>query len=85
MISLTEKALQLVMEERNRQKIIYGDEVNTFDRWMVVLTEEVGEVCHEIQEMTTQPQKIDCMIEEMAQVGALAIKIIEEALKLKQK
>jgi len=72
----TKGVLKEVRKERVRQDALWGEQDNTAEEWMVILMEEVGEVCREIQDMTTTG-KFDNYREELIQVAAVAVSAVE--------
>ena len=62
------KVLEAVLAERERQDSMWGDQTNNSDEhWMVILTEEVGEVAREVYEKRSAG-----MFEEVVQCAAVA-------------
>lgn len=70
-------ALLLLHAERARQLALWGDEAgNSWDRWAVILTEEVGEVCKAIQD-----EGVDAIRRKAVQVAAVAMAIVEATVR----
>ena len=62
------KVLEAVLAERERQDSMWGDQTsNSDEHWMVILTEEVGEVAREVYEKRSAG-----MFEEVVQCAAVA-------------
>jgi len=62
------KVLEAVLAERERQDGMWGDQTsNSDEHWMVILTEEVGEVAREVYEKRSAG-----MFEEVVQCAAVA-------------
>lgn len=62
--------------ERLRQNELWGKQRHALDRWLTILTEEVGEVAKAMQ--GDDPDRVeDEAEEELIQVAAVAVQIIE--------
>ena len=86
-----EKALQDVRDERQRQIKKWGEQNNSYSKWISILTEEVGEAAKEANDYESLLDKInnptfDSVLlnqtlinlrEELVQVAAVAVQIIE--------
>jgi NTP pyrophosphatase (non-canonical NTP hydrolase) len=70
---LQRKLLEEIVKERDRQDKLHGSH-NKFspERWLVILTEEVGEVSHAVLE-----QDLLNYHEELVQVAAVALAALE--------
>lgn len=82
------EALILVDKERDRQEKKWGDQSGNHPcDWMSILGEEFGELCEAVNETcfsnASHPDRggIDKIIKEATQVAAVAVAIIEAALK----
>ena len=87
-----EKALQDVRDERQRQTEKWGEQNNSYPKWISILTEEVGEAAKEANDYEYLLDKInkptfDSVLlnqtlidlrEELVQVAAVAVQIIEK-------
>ena len=62
-----------IQEERDRQNKLWGDQSDkTIFQWMTILTEEVGEAAKDANDGKRKE-----MIEELIQVAAVAVEIVE--------
>jgi NTP pyrophosphatase (non-canonical NTP hydrolase) len=66
-MTIQEKVLKLIAEERERQDKKWGEQNHKPDRWAVILGEEYGEVCRAIFEETSSQY-----LAELVQVAAVA-------------
>ena len=87
-----EKTLQDVRDERQRQTEKWGDQNHSYPKWISILTEEVGEVATEANDYESLLDNInnptfDSVLlnqtlinlrEELVQVAAVAVQIIEK-------
>ena len=87
-----EKTLQDVRDERQRQTEKWGEQNNSYPKWISILTEEVGEAAKEANDYEYLLDKInnptfDSVLlnqtlinlrEELVQVAAVAVQIIEK-------
>jgi len=67
-----ERALARVRRERANQDAKWGEQNHTFDFWLAILMEEVGELAKAIVER--KPAEIDV---ELTQVAAVAVSMME--------
>lgn len=72
------KAIESILEERERQKSLWGRQVHDLPTWMTILTEEVGEVAQEVLNVKFKKHSIDCLRKELVQVAAVAVQILEQ-------
>ena len=86
-----EKTLQDVRDERQRQTEKWGEQNNSYPKWISILTEEVGEAAKEANDYEYLLDKInnptfDSVLlnqtlinlrEELVQVAAVAVQIID--------
>ncbi len=73
-------ALKMVIAERERQDKKWGyPQNNTPFEWLSILTEEVGESAQALNDALLSANKKDLsrVIEEMVQVAAVAVSIVE--------
>ena len=85
-VSLTQRALDAVRAERERQNTLWGDQSgNSLFEWVSILGEEYGELCEAVNETSfnnaAHPDRggFENIIKEATQVAAVAVQIIEEA------
>lgn len=68
-----QKIFDAIVDERNRQDIKWGMQRNfSPEKWLVILMEEVGELCE-----TAQEHDIERWREELVQVAAVAFAMME--------
>ena len=67
-----EEIIQLILEERQRQDLKWGEQNHNIYKWLAILGEEIGEVNKAALE-----DNYDEVIDELVQVGAVAIAMIE--------
>lgn len=84
---MTERVLNMILAERNRQNEKWGDQSGNHPfEWVAILGEEFGELCEAINETCfanpSHPERggIDKMIEEATQVAAVAVAFVEVCL-----
>ena len=65
------EVLEEVMEERNRQDELWGEQNHDDGIWLAILVEEVGEVANDINERSKK------LREELIQVAAVAVSWVE--------
>lgn len=73
-------ALQSVLNERKRQDSLWGEQNHDPALWTSILMEEVGEFSHEVLSHYfggQSPEKLDLMREELVQVAAVALAMVE--------
>jgi hypothetical protein len=79
----TEDSMQLVLEERERQQGLWGEQNHPLDKWGLILGEEFGEVSKAILDFDTQSDSdhwnelLDNVVEECVHTAAVAIQIVE--------
>lgn len=74
-----ENIFTLIRAERSRQDDKWGyPQENTFCEWGCILTEEVGELCKELNERNFGRGDRTRTIEEAIQVAAVAVALIEQ-------
>ncbi len=83
----TERALDLVREERQRQDSLWGDQSGNHPfEWMSILGEEYGELCEAVNESCfpnaahSDRGGIEKIVKEATHVAAVAVAIIEAGL-----
>ena len=73
----SEKALQDVLAERNRQDIKWGEQNHDPFTYLAILTEEVGELAQAAVELRFDDGSVDDMKTEAVHVAAVALAIVE--------
>lgn len=82
-VNKTEKALDLVTEERQRQYELYGDQSGrSCYEFLAVLGEEYGELCEAVTETFMSgrhPERggLENIVKEAVHVAAVAVQLIE--------
>ncbi len=75
----TRQALDIVATERQRQDAKWGNQAHSWDRWMTILTEEVGELARSIlQGESVNGEPTPQQFREAVQVAAVAVAMIED-------
>lgn len=70
-------ALGLILEERARQITLHGPETDiSWERRIVILVEEIGEICKAIQD-----EGVDAIQRETVHAAAVAMAIVEATLR----
>ena len=64
--------IDLIMSERDRQDVKWGEQNHNIYKWLAILGEEVGEVNKAVLE-----NKYDEVIDELIQIGAVTVAMIE--------
>ena len=64
--------INLILSERNKQDVKWGEQNHNIYKWLAILGEEVGEVNKAALE-----NKYDEVIDELIQIGAVAVAMIE--------
>ncbi|MBL32029.1 MAG: hypothetical protein CMP62_04825 [Flavobacteriales bacterium] len=67
-----EEIIKLILEERQRQDLKWGEQNHNIYKWLAILGEEIGEVNKAALE-----DKYDEIIDELVQIGAVVIAMIE--------
>ena len=75
-----EEIVNLILSERKKQDIKWGEQNHSRYKWLAILGEEVGEVNKAALE-----DKYDDVIDELIQVGAVTIAMIESLERNRQK
>ena len=80
---MSNKAIGLISQERERQKEEWGEDIHSPFEWLAILGEEYGELCQAVNETYLMGQRypqfggVDNIIKEATHVGAVAAAIIE--------
>lgn len=76
------KVITDVMKERERQNKKWGKQRHSFDRWLAILVEEVGEFSQAIQvdSVSHKPTDAANVYEELIHSAAVAIAAAEQAM-----
>lgn len=74
---IQETAVLAILQERERQDIKWGEQNHDFTVWNTVLMEEVGEFSKEILDFRSGKTNLKELREELVQVGAVALSILE--------
>lgn len=79
-MSSTSKVLQDVATERSRQLAKWGEQEHDHGTWLMILTEEVGEVAQAMQKEKGwgKPTDSDDLYKELIHVAAVAVSIAEQ-------
>lgn len=77
MTSFLNEILMKVRAERIRQDQLWGEQNWDPALWVAILTEEVGEVATEVQEMHFNAKQSENYIKELIQVAAVAVAMVE--------
>jgi len=64
--------INLILSERNKQDVKWGEQNHNIYKWLAILGEEVGEVNKAVLE-----NKYDEVIDELIQIGAVTVAMIE--------
>ena len=64
--------INLILSERNKQDVKWGEQNHNIYKWLAILGEEVGEVNKAALE-----NKYDEVIDELIQIGAVTVAMIE--------
>lgn len=95
-MSWKDSALAEVAEEFRRQDEKFGDQSShSYDRWMTILVEEVGELARAIEDLRdappyqpfvdyTEPRALSHLMDEARQVAAVALRFWEQASRYDQ-
>ncbi|MBE37849.1 MAG: hypothetical protein CMP50_04300 [Flavobacteriales bacterium] len=75
-----EEIVNLILLERKKQDVKWGEQNHSIYKWLAILGEEVGEVNKAALE-----DKYDDVIDELIQVGAVTIAMIESLERNRQK
>ena len=67
-----EEIIKLILEERQRQDLKWGEQNHNIYKWLAILGEEIGEVNKAALE-----DDYDEVIDELVQIGAVVIAMIE--------
>ena len=67
-----EDIVQLILSERNKQDIKWGEQNHDIYKWLAILGEEVGEVNKAALE-----DQYDEVIDELIQIAAVSVAMIE--------
>lgn len=79
----TEKALEYIVEERDRQRKLWGEESHHMFEWLSILGEEYGELCQAVNEHYLSNQRYpelgttEVILTEATHVAAIATAILE--------
>jgi len=68
----TEDIVALILSERNKQDIKWGEQNHNIYKWLAILGEEVGEVNKAALE-----NKYDEVFDELIQIAAVSVAMIE--------
>lgn len=77
------RAIEDVVAERERQYRAWGAQHHSLTQWLAILTEELGEAAKEVNEFNfveipdKKIEHLQNLREELVQVGAVALQIIE--------
>lgn len=71
------KFLDVVRAERNRQFHKWGEQNHSPDKWLTILTEEVGELAEEIEKFEVSSESSRNLLDEAIQIAAVAVQMIE--------
>ena len=74
---VTHGVLDEVAIERKRQDTLWGEQNHSPALYLTILLEEVGEVATEIFNATTKASTLDYTREELIQVAAVAVAMVE--------
>lgn len=66
-----------IVQERQRQDSIFGQQDHTPFKWLSILSEEFGEVAKAINEWHWSKESPQAIIDELIQVAAVAVAAIE--------
>lgn len=66
-----------LVQERNRQDFKFGPQNHPLETWLAILTEEVGEFAQAILHKRFGGDKAAGLEEEVVQIGAVAMAILE--------
>ena len=75
-----EEIVNLILSERKKQDVKWGEQNHNIYKWLAILGEEVGEVNKAALE-----DKYGDVIDELIQVGAVTIAMIESLERNRQK
>ena len=78
--AMGEEIVNLILSERKNQDVKWGEQNHNIYKWLAILGEEVGEVNKAALE-----DKYDDIIDELIQVGAVTIAMIESLERNRQK
>ena len=67
-----QEIIKLILEERQRQDLKWGEQNHNIYKWLAILGEEIGEVNKAALE-----DDYDEVIDELVQIGAVVIAMIE--------
>lgn len=74
------KWIQKILVERKRQDEKWGfPQENSYCEWGSILSEEVGELCKELNELNFRRGDLEKMETEAVQVAAVALSILEQS------
>jgi len=74
-----QKALEMALEERDRQDVLWGEQRDNPDLlWLAVLAEEYGEAAKTVLE---EPESREVLLEEVTQVAAVALSWMESLIR----
>jgi NTP pyrophosphatase (non-canonical NTP hydrolase) len=74
------RAAELILQERSRQDGKWGLQRHSHADWLVIVTEELGEVCAEIQAVTADSTRREHLRKELVQVAACLVLWLESEL-----
>jgi NTP pyrophosphatase (non-canonical NTP hydrolase) len=80
-----QKIFKAVEQERDRQDAKWGDQLHDISNWHLILSEEMGEVSKETNEVVFRDAVPDYLREELVQVIAVATRMIERIDSLEDK
>lgn len=78
--TIQRRAVGLVLEERDRQDLKWGDQRHDPYTWLAILTEEIGEVSQAILHDTYGGRAAGTLQEELVQATAVALQWLEKLL-----
>jgi NTP pyrophosphatase (non-canonical NTP hydrolase) len=87
-VNLTKQVLFAVRNERTRQHVLWGLQRHPLGKWLAILGEEFGEVAEAMQPLmgltTTKETDANNLEEELVQLAAVAVAIVEQLKEEKQ-
>lgn len=87
-LDFTQQVLLTVKNERERQHSLWGLQRHPLGKWLAILGEEFGEVCEAMQPLmgltTTKITDAENLEEELIQLAAVAVAVVEQLREEKQ-
>jgi len=74
----SETLIRSIIAERSKQHAKWGTQRHVWGDWMAILGEEYGEACKEAVELTFGKGDFPLLREELVQIAAVAVAIIEQ-------